>query len=146
LVTKTETVKRPMVPRLALLAASGGDTVNVLVHPDQVGAFVLAHTQARFVTHDVATQFWVIERHLHDRGEDEARTAWWDTCDQNRMASTLLLDQLIALAKNDSEPTDRGLGAIAQSYTRLQLSGNDPCRRRYGEMVGADWDNLDESF
>src|SRR4051794_25182466 len=71
------------IPRLALASASAGGEANCLVHPDQVGAFVLAHPQARFIFHDAAFDFWVVNRHLRERGEEAARRLWWDACDQN---------------------------------------------------------------
>ena len=44
---------RHEAPQLTLLAASAGDAANVLVTPERVGEFILAHPQARYVLHDV---------------------------------------------------------------------------------------------
>ena len=127
-------VSRQQAPELTLLAASAGDDANVLVTPDQVGEFILAHPQARYVFHDVGAQFWVVDHHLENRGEDEARRAWWDAAEENRMSDTMLLDQLIELAGQDAEPRDRSLMDIGRRYTRLDLSGDEPLARCSGEI------------
>ena len=57
--------------------ASAGEKDSCLIHPDQLGAFILAHSQARWVFHNVAFDFWVVNRHLSGRGEEEALRAWW---------------------------------------------------------------------
>jgi hypothetical protein len=134
------------VPRLALAAACAGGDASGLVHPDQLGAFILAHPRARWVFHHVAFDFWVVDRHLRDRGEGEARRAWWDACDSNRMSDTMLLDQLIELARRDADPRPRDLAAVGQLYARLEITKDDPYRERYGEILGKDWAEVEEGF
>jgi hypothetical protein len=136
----------PVVPRLALASASAGPSANCLVHPDQVAAFVLAHPRARWVCHNCAFDFWVVDRHLRDRGEAAARRAWWDACDQNRLSDTMLLDQLVELARRGACPKPRDLAAVGRAYARMEISKDDPYRLRYGEIIGAAWDEVEEGF
>ena len=113
------------VPRLALASYSTGRQ-HGLIHPDQVGAFILAHADGRFVCHNASFDFWVVDRHLRGRGEEEARRIWWDICDQGRLRCSMLLDMLIRLAegrieKVRSSDTDwippRNLADVAAEYT-----------------------------
>jgi hypothetical protein len=145
--TETEVLtERHQVPRLALAAVSAGNDANVLIHPDQVGAFILSHPTTRFIFHNCAFDFAVVDRHLTERGEHEARQAWWAACDRNRMSDTMLLDQLIELAKHDTHPRERDLAVLGQLYARLEISKDDPYRLRYGEIIGVDWNEVDEGF
>src|SRR5207249_2508476 len=77
--TETEVVDlNREVPRLALASASAGDRASCLIHPDDVGNFVLAHQSLQFTCHHAAFDFWVVEQHLRKRGEEQARQVWWE--------------------------------------------------------------------
>jgi hypothetical protein len=134
------------IPRLALAAACAGPSAACLVHPDQVAAFVLAHPRARWVFHNAAFDFWVVDRHLRDRDAGPALRAWWDACDGNRMSDTMLLDQLIELARRDADPRPRDLAALGRQYARLEITKDDPYRLRYGEVIGKGWDEVEDGF
>jgi hypothetical protein len=145
--TETELiVDERQIPRLVLASASAGGDANCLLRPEQVGRFILTHPHAHFVFHNVAFDFWVVDRHLVERGEESARQAWWDACDQNRMSDTMLLDQLIELARCDADPRPRDLATIGQLYAGLEISKEDPYRLRYGEIIGRDWAEIEEGF
>src|SRR5215831_12366777 len=93
--TETEIVDLTRsVPRLALAAVSTGKQ-HALLHPDQVADFILRHADAHYVFFNVAFDFWTVDRHLRDRGEEMARRVWWDICHQDRMHCAMLLDMLI---------------------------------------------------
>ena len=134
------------IPRLALATASAGDSASAVIHPDQVGQFILAHARARFVCFNAAFDFWVVDRHLQERGEQAARAAWWDACEGNRMHDPMLLDQLIELALRDAEPRPRNLAIVAKQYAGLEISKDDPFRMRYAEIIGVDWAEVEEGF
>src|SRR5262245_49202577 len=145
--TETEVLDNDReIPRLALASASAGGTASCLIHPDQVGRFIVAHPRARLVFHSCAFDFWVIDRHLLERGEEEARKAWWDACDKNRMSDTMLLDQLIELARRDADPVPRDLSIVGRLYAGLEIDKDDPYRRRYAEIIGKDWAEVEEGF
>jgi DNA polymerase I-like protein with 3'-5' exonuclease and polymerase domains len=145
--TKTEEVDlRKDIPRLALVTASAGPRANVVVHPDDIGAFILAHRNRRFVCHNAAFDFWVIEAHLRGRGEEEARALWWEIVEGNRLHDSMLLDMLQRLAQNDTFPDPRNLGVVARQYASLEISKDDPYRKRYGEILGKDWAEVDTGF
>jgi hypothetical protein len=83
--TETTLIEGVEVPTLALASASSG-AQHVLIHPGQLGAFLLAHRDRRFVGQNVAFDFWVVERHLRERGETEALHAWWAVADEDRLS------------------------------------------------------------
>lgn len=151
--TETEMVEdlSKEIPRLALASVSAGR--HALLHPDQVGQFILAHRDACFVFHNVAFDFWVVDKHLRDRGEEEARRVWWDACSAGRMRDTMLLDVLVRLAggKNGTEVVGetvrfRNLEEVAAEYTILRVDKEDPFRKRYGEIIGVPWADVEDGF
>jgi hypothetical protein len=145
--TETEVVdQKRQVPRLALASASAGENDSCLVHPDDVGAFVLAHKGLRWVCHNSAFDFWVVEQHLHRRGEEQARQAWWAVARDNRLHDSMLLDMLVRLARDDTFPDRRDLAAVARRYAGLEVSKDDLHRSRYGEIIGRDWDKVEDGF
>ena len=117
-----------------------------MIHPDQLGAFILAHPRARYVFHNIVFDLAVIDHHLQECGEEEARQAWWDACEANRMHDTMILDQLIGLARRDAEPRPRNLADVGREYARMEISKEDPFRLRFGELIGADWAGVEDGF
>jgi hypothetical protein len=112
--TETDLVNlKQEIPRLALASASAGADANCLVHPDDIRRFILAHRDLHFVAHNSAFDFWVVEQHLRQRGEDEALQAWWEIVGQNRLHDSMILDSLLRLAKDDSYPEPRNLATVA---------------------------------
>jgi hypothetical protein len=139
------------IPRLVLVSVSAGDAINVVIPADQVGRFLLAHTHVHFVCHNIAFDFAVINEHLKITGEEGAREAWWSLCDRDRLHDTEILDMLIELARADAEPVPRGLDVVAKLYTGMILDkgkdeDEDHPRKRFAELIGKDWDGVDERF
>jgi hypothetical protein len=132
-------------PRLALASVSDGET-HALIHPDDLGRFLLAHRGLRFVCHNAAFDFWTIEQHFRQRGEEEARAAWWNIADDGRLHDSMILDGLVRLAKDDTFPRPFRLDVVAREYANLEVDKEDPHRRRYGEIIGADWTTIEEGF
>lgn len=143
--TEVADLKRE-VPRLALAAASAGADDSCLLHPDDIGKFLLAHKGLHFIGHHVAFDFWVVERHLRERGEEQARQVWWEIADANRLHDSMLLDMLLRLARDDSFPHPHDLAVVARHYAGLDLSKDDPYRTRYGEILDKDWYGVEEGF
>jgi hypothetical protein len=145
--TETEIVDlKRQIPRLALASVSAGERDSCLIHPDDIGRFILGHKGMHFVGHNSAFDFWVVEEHLRRRGEEEARQAWWAIAEHNRLHDSMLLDMLVRLARNDSYPTPRDLAVVARTYADLQITKDDPYRMRYGEIIGKDWDDVESGF
>jgi hypothetical protein len=145
--TETEVVDlRCQIPRLALASASAGDGDSCLIHPDDIGTFVLAHKGLHWVTHNSCFDFWTVEAHLRQRGEEQARQAWWEIADRNRLHDSMLMDMLVRLARNDSYPDPRNLGVVARAYAKLEVSKDDPYRKRYGEIIGKSWNDVEDGF
>jgi hypothetical protein len=145
----TETDLVPLdreIPRLALASASASDESSCLIHPDDVGAFILAHRNLDFVCHHAAFDFWVLAEHLRNRGEEDACQAWWDLAATNRLHDSMLLDMLVRLARDDSYPDPRDLATVGRHYADLEISKEDPFRMRYGEIIGADWSQVEDGF
>jgi hypothetical protein len=153
--TETEVVDLTRaVPRLALAAVSTGGQ-HALLHPDQLGDFLLRHHDARYVFFNVAFDFWVVDRHLRSREEEKARRLWWDACHEGRMHCAMLLDVLVRLAEGRLEKAKgsgkewippRNLADVAAEYTALRVAKDDPFRTRYGEILGRDWTQVEEGF
>jgi DNA polymerase I-like protein with 3'-5' exonuclease and polymerase domains len=145
--TETEVIDlKRQVPRVAMASASAGEKQSCLIHPDDIGRFVLAHKSLHWICHNAAFDFWVVERHLRQRNEQQSLQAWWTIADSNRMHDSMLLDMLVRLAKNDSYPVPRDLATIARQCTGLTISKEDPYRSRYGEIIGKDWGDVEEGF
>lgn len=137
---------KTQIPRLALLATSAGEQNSSLIHPDDTGKFILQHKSLRFICHNASFDFWVIENHLRQRQEEKARHAWWEIAASNRLHDLMLLDMLVRLAIDDAYPKPRDLAKVAQEYAGLTISKEDPYRMRYGEIIGADWDLVEDGF
>jgi DNA polymerase I-like protein with 3'-5' exonuclease and polymerase domains len=145
--SETEVVDlKRYVPRLALASASAGEQDSCLIHPDDLGRFVLAHRGLHWICHHAAFDFWAVERHLRDRGEEQAQRAWWDIPNGNRLHDSMVLDMLVRLARDDSYPNPRDLAALARQYSGLEISKDNPYRMRYAEIIGKDWDTVEEGF
>src|SRR5262249_13819517 len=108
--------------------------------------FVLAHQHLDWVCQHAAFDFWVVDRHLCRSGEEEARVAWWRIAQQGRLHDSMLLDMLVRLARDDSYPSPRDLAVLARHYCGLEITKDDPHRRRYAEIIGRDWDAVEEGF
>ena len=161
--TETELITdERVIPRLALATASDGKS-HVVIHPECLARFLLQHRDAHFVAHNAQFDFWVIDRHLGDRGEIEACRVLWDACHEGRLHDTMILDMLIQLAtgryrnvsgsrsgEDEAAKVYPGnLAAIAADYTTMRLSKDDPYRLRFGELVAlsaAEWEHVDPQF
>ena len=104
------------VHRLARFAASFGPTGTVVIHPVDVGRFIHQHRFLRFVGHDVAVDFSVVEQHLRLHGEAEALAAWWAIAGDNRLHDSMLLDMLVRLARDDRHPVPRNRADLTREY------------------------------
>jgi hypothetical protein len=145
--TETDIVDlKRFIPRLALVSVSAGADASALVHPDDLGRFLLLHRNLRFVCHHAAFDFWVVAEHLRRRGEEEACGTWWEIVRTNRLHNSMLLDMLLRLARDDSYPDPRDLAVLGRQYTKLEISKDDPYRMRYGEIIGQDWNAVDPGF
>jgi hypothetical protein len=145
--TETDVVNlKEAVPRLALASASAGEQDSCLIHPDDLGKFVLAHRSLHFVCHNAAFDFWAVAQHLRCSGEEEALGAWWQIAERNRLHDSMLLDMLVRLARDDSYPSPRDLAVVAGQYAGLEVNKDDPYRVRYGEIIGKGWAEVEGGF
>src|SRR5262249_26267173 len=129
----------------ALATASDGER-HVLIHRDDVSAFLQTHHDLHAVCHHATFDFWVLEQHLRRRGEQEAQKVWWKVAEDGRLHDTMLLDMLVRLARDDSFPEMRNLGVVAREYVGLEVDKADPYRLRYGEIIGKDWATVEAGF
>jgi hypothetical protein len=143
--TETALIVPGEIPPLALASASSG-VEHCLIHPDRVGEFILLHCDRHLVFHNVAFDFWTVAEHLDARGEAESLGVWWDIAEADQMHDTMLLDELIRLARTDAYPRARDLGVVALEYAGLELDKADPFRLRYGEIIGRDWAAVERGF
>ena len=143
--TETARIESDEIPDLALASASDG-TTHCLIHPHRLAEFITTHQQRHLVGHNVAFDFWVVQRHLCQTGQTQALAAWWTIPDEARLHDTMWLDALIRLAKNDGFPHPRDLGQIAHQYAGLKIDKKDPYRLRYDEIIGQDWASVEQGF
>lgn len=135
----TETIPTP-----ALISVSSGEE-HALLYPEQVKDFLTQHWDCRFVSHNVAFDYWVVAACLAlDLSLIQTLV------DENRWHDSMLLDQLIRLAKTGGNDeaffSGRSLDKIALDYAGLKISKEDPYRMRYGEIIGKRFDEIEEGF
>lgn len=138
--TETEVIVGREIPRLALVTVSDGRT-HYLIHPDDFRWFQTLHETKHLVCHNAAFDWWVLYQHLHCDV-----SMWIDLVDDGRLHDTMILDALLRLAKNDAFPSYRDLARVAKEYCDLPIDKSDPYRLRYGEIIGSDWQKVDEAF
>ena len=110
--TETRAIRgQRCVPGLAILTVTDGAR-NRLVHPDDVGSFLLRHVDSAIVFHNVAFDFWVLNNHV----DEPARDALWRMAREGRLRDTMLLDALYQLARSDTFPKPRPLDVVARYY------------------------------
>jgi hypothetical protein len=144
---RTEPIADPRVlPRLIFVAVSDG-TSHVILHPDHLSAFLLLHKDAYFVGHDAAFAFWVIDAHLKEPRQEEARSVLWEACDQGRLLDTQILDMLVQLAtgqfRHAATAQEREgpirpdpLETVAAAYLSLRLPDLNPHERAPSQGIG----------
>jgi len=114
-------------PILFGVAATGQDAC--LLHPDHVGAFLLAHRNSTLICHDAALLHWVLVHYLRGgTGGSEALEVLWGFSRDHRLVDVAILDQLVGLANGDMSPLFRPLHEIAATLTagRLDAVGDAP--------------------
>jgi hypothetical protein len=145
--TETEMIRDGRhVPRLALATASDG-TTHVVIHPDRLADFLVQHKDAWVVGHNVQFDFWVVDQHLRQAGQDQAQRVLWDLCNRGQLFDTQVLDMLLQLAtgkfrhapgarREEAKVYPGSLADVAADYTTLQITKDDPYRGRFGELLG----------
>jgi hypothetical protein len=159
--TETRLIEDPREPPELALGVAADRQHNVVVHADDIGAFLLEHRDEYLAGHNVAFDFWVVDEHLGRRGEDDARRVLWDACHEGRLFDTQLLDMLIQLGTDQfrKDPSkgnsDRkkvypgNLAEVAADYTTVRIDKEDPYRLRFGELIGVpkdEWGSVDRGF
>ena len=132
--TETAAIEANEIPQLALGVVHGDQGSCYFIHSNDVPRFIEQHTEAFWCCHNAAFDFWVTEQAL--KGHPTALSAWWELAGDSRLCCTMLLDCLIRLGRDDTEPINRDLGTVAQDYAGLSLNKSDPYRLRYGELIG----------
>jgi DNA polymerase I-like protein with 3'-5' exonuclease and polymerase domains len=144
--TETVLIDGPTVPELALLTAFDGSGTVWLVHPSRVARFVRTLPEHVLVFHNVAFDYHVIRHHLFRCDKPKTAALWQGFVDQGMVADTMLLDQLVRLARGRF-PKRRNLEVLAARYANiLDLDKDDPYRLHYGEIIGQDWRTVDRGF
>lgn len=145
---ETRAIEAKEIPQLALATVYGDQGNAYFIHPDRLSRFIVQHSQAYWCCHNATFDFWATAQHL--QGDPAAVAAWWDMAGGSRLLCTMLLDNLIGLARTDEEPISRDLATIAAEYCPgLLLDKDDPYRLRYGELIGlpaAAWPSTEPGF
>jgi hypothetical protein len=131
---------------LVLASASAGPDASCIVHRDAVAQFILIHKDLHIIFHNIGFDFWVVERHLRESGEQEALDAWWAMADNDQFHDVQLLGQLIELAERDTEPIYRDLAYLAEKYDAPPVDKQDPFRKKYGKILGKPFAEVEEGY
>ncbi len=143
--TETTLIQGQNIPQLCMCSASDG-LQNYIIHPDRMAAFLMQHLPqgCQLVCHNVAFDFWVLDKHLATTGAEDARSWLWAAVDQGRMHDTMLLNALVTLAQADDDRM-LSLAELAQQHLGIELEKNS-YRTRYAETIGQGWGQLDAGF
>lgn len=145
--SETRLILGPLdVPEPALGMAYDGKKL-VLLHPENFGAFLLAHRSAHFVAHNAAFDWWVLHNECKRRGDARAVRILWDMADAGRLHDTMILDQLIQLGTGRYRKAGGGYGddvkvyatslaILADEARSVELDKGDQYRLRFGELLG----------
>ena len=124
-------------PRLVVATATDG-VAGFYIAPDDLAAFLEAHTHATLVVHNVQFDAWVCERALADRKAG----SFWPVIDQGRMVCTMTQERLLSLATTGTAQVFNSLDALAQKYLGQTVakdvvdSAGDPVRTSFGKYIG----------
>lgn len=117
------------IPDLALAVASDGKK-SVLIHPDDLLAFLTMHRKHhKFYLFNASFDFWVMNRHL------QGNRLLWDLVNDNRFTCLRLLWRLIKLATTGIPQWRGDLADVATVYGVSVPNKADVYRSRYGELV-----------
>ena len=100
--TATASVNDHEIPPLTFLIASDGQQ-HLVIHPDDLGGFLIAHLDSEFVCFDAGRVFWIVHKHLTLRAEAEALQVWLKVVHSHRLHDIMLLDILLRLAAGEAE-------------------------------------------
>lgn len=134
--TETEVVEdRGTTPRVALCTVSDG-RASYLFPPSSLSSFLFKHRNHEWICHNIAFDFWVVHRELERRKLGKRLETLWSIADRGGFVDTMLLDELIRLARYDAYPSPRNLSVVASEYAGIsEINKEDPWRMRYGELI-----------
>lgn len=137
------------IPPIVLATVSDGQR-SAVIHPAQLPEFVHKQYSTLLVGHNIQFDYWVVRNELGARGQGEvdgfAVESWEYLPGLGRMDDTMLLDFLVRLAQDRMEgDTLRNLGKVAATYG-LEADKESPYRKRFGELVGQDWGQVDRGY
>ena len=141
--TETTLIEDYQIPRLCMLSLSDG-AKHFVARPDQAAPLLEQHTDAQWIMHNGAFDFWVLDKYFAASGAETARSWLWTAVDQQRWHDTMLLSGLVQLAVEDNPVLPRLADAC-----RRQLGydlDKDTYRLRYAETIDTDWEQLDPGF
>ncbi len=135
------------VPELVLASASGVDpNANCIVHPDDLGRFMLTHRDSQFAFFNIAFDVPVMEQALKERGEGGAIGVLWEMIDAGRCHDAMLLDQLVRLAEGREPYYLRSLAAVTGELLDVELDKGDSPRLRYDLLLRLGYKGVDPGF
>jgi hypothetical protein len=126
----------------------------VLIHPDELAWFIERHDDREWVFQNCAFAYSVVLQYLTDRQETTALDAWRRNLEDRRVHDTMLIDMLLQLAGHrdvarggdKKELIPRDLEELARIHLGLEIDKSNPFRRRFAEIIGKGWDEVDPEF
>jgi DNA polymerase I-like protein with 3'-5' exonuclease and polymerase domains len=133
------------VPDICLATVSDG-TRHFILRPEQLPEFLESNIdhKTHIVFHNVAFDFWVIDKWLCKSKASDARDILWTAVDQHRVHDTMLLGLLIDLAEYDREAYS-SLANACKNHIGMQLE-KDQFRLGFNELRNSPWDEIDPGF
>ena len=118
-----------------------------LIHPQRIGEFIRIHASTTLIMHNAAFDYPVVRQYLLQCGAQSEPQIWEDFVDQGRVADTMLLDQLIGVARGTTIAKARDLAVVADAWANIgDLDKSESYRLRYGEIIGKEWKDVDPGF
>jgi len=142
-----EQLDRGGVPKLVLASASGSaPNANYVIHPDDLGPFLLTHRHRQLVFFNIAFDVPVIEKALRVRGQMEAAEALRRMVTGKQCHDAMLLDQLVRLAEGRRPYYPRALAVVAYELLGVELPKDEALRLGFSSVWKRDYRGIEPEF
>jgi DNA polymerase I-like protein with 3'-5' exonuclease and polymerase domains len=133
------------IPDLCLVAVSN-EKNHFVLKPEQLPLFLQTNISddVQLIFHNVAFDFWVVDKFLSSRKDVLSRSLLWTAVDQHRVHDTMLLGTLTSLAESDSDVIS-SLSSACKTHLGVELQ-KDQYRLDFDNLLNKPWDEIDQGF
>jgi hypothetical protein len=134
-------------PAPLFAAAQLGDRSCVL-QPQQLGQFIRAHADCRWVGHDAGQLHWVLHEHFIRSADQDAVNLLWRLSSSNRLYDIGLLDQLLRFARaGDVRHTYSSLRDLIKLHCNTVVREDSELKQWLGSFARVPWSEIEpEAF